>query len=167
MTEIKLSEEQEDLARTKAIERQSQSEARRNANRHGASANRTPEEDLKLHLSGCRGELAAAVAYGVDAPLHVNVYHSVADIGLAGEVRTRSRSDYDLLIRDDDAEDRYYILVIGTSVWGNPLTVVGGIWGKEAKNHPEWRKNWGGHGEAWFVPQEFLSVPEATPKGFV
>ena len=85
---------------------------------------------------------------------------------MEGEVRTRSRDYYELLVRDDDANDRYYILVIGDHVAGSSLRVVGGIWGKEAKKS-EWRRDHGGYGDAWFVPQDALTAPEATPKGFV
>lgn len=163
---ITLSDEQEDFAEDRARERQAESEKRHNSNRYGARKNLTTEEDLQLHLAGCRGEIAAGWAYGVESHLHVNVYHSVPDIGDIGEVRCRSKSYYDLLIRDDDADDRYYILVIGNHLRGSQLNVVGGIFGKLAKQD-EWRKDHGGYGTAWFVPQKSLDPPERIPKGWV
>ena len=160
---INLSAREEETALAGA--RLRQAESGRNANKYGAKRNLTYEEDVNLHLAGCRGELAAGLAYGVQVPLHVNVYHSVPDIGHDGEVRCRSKQFYELLIRDDDADDRYYILVIGTHLQ-KPLTVVGGIWGKEAKKNA-WRKDHGGYGDAWFVPQAALEPPERVPRGWV
>lgn len=163
---IHLNDSEESQALNAAKLRQSESVKRRNQNRYGARKNRTQDEDLLLHLQGCRGELAAGKAYGTNVSLHVNVYHSLADIGTVGEVRTRSDAAYDLIVRATDPSDRYYILVIGSCMHGTPLDVIGGIWGLEAKKK-EYIADYGGHGSAWFVPQEVLQPPEDIPPGWL
>ena len=141
-----------------------QTGATRNRNRYGAVRNRTEDEDLLLHLQGCRGELAAGKAYGIPVSLHVNTYHSLADIGTVGEVRTRSDRRWDLIVRPADPSDRYYILVIGSTE--GPLDVIGGIWGLDARRK-EYVADHGGYGCSWFVPQEALTPPEKIPAGWL
>ena len=141
-----------------------QAGATRNRNRYGAVRNRTEDEDLLLHLQGCRGELAAGRAYGTDVQLHVNTYHSLADIGTVGEVRTRSDCKWDLIVRPSDPPGRYYILVIGTNE--GPLDVIGGIWGLDARKKG-YVADHGGYGSSWFVPQEALTPPEKIPAGWL
>ena len=163
---ITLSRDDEDHVLHAARLRQSESVKHRNRNRHGAVRNRTEDEDLLLHLQGCRGELAAGRAYGTDVQLHVNTYHSLADIGSVGEVRTRSNSTWDLIVRPADPPDRYYILVIGSCMHGTELDVIGGIWGSDARKK-EYVADHGGYGSSWFVPQEALTPPERIPSGWL
>lgn len=163
---IHLTPEEEERALAAGKERNNKALARGNRNRHGAKANRTEAQDLALHVAGARGELAAAKAYEVEAPLLEGVYHRLADIGLGGEVRTRSRASYDLIVRNDDSDDRYFILVIGTDQAESLLEVVGGIYGDQAKKD-QFRKNYGGKGYAWFVPRESLEPAEDAPKGML
>jgi len=146
--------------------RRRQSGASGNRNRYGAVKNRSRDEDLLIHLQGCRGELAAGKAYQVPALLHVNTYHSVADIGTAGEVRTRSNPGWDLIVRPADPADRYYVLVIGSCMSGTALDVIGGIWGLDARKK-EYVADYGGYGSSWFVPQEALEPPEKIPPGWL
>jgi len=159
---IQLSDDEERSALDAAKRRQAG--AAGNRNRYGAVKNRSKDEDLLIHLQGCRGELAAGKAYQVPVPLHVNTYHSVADIGAAGEVRTRSNPGWDLIVRPADPVDRYYVLVIGSRT--GPLDVIGGIWGLDARKK-EYVADHGGYGSSWFVPQEALEPPEKIPPGWL
>lgn len=155
-------------ALTRAEVLQGEAEKLRALNRHGAARRgRMPGMDLNLHWQGQRGEIFAARVYGADAEPKVNVFHShVPDIGRWGQVRTRSKPFYDLIVRPDDADDFYYILVIGTHVPHSQLRVVGGIWGADAKRTQWWRDP-SGDGHAWFVPQEALTPPHRVPGGWV
>jgi len=104
-----------------------------------------------IHIEGAAGEFAAAKALGVFWSPTVNSYKS-ADIAPNIQVRTRSKSDYDLIIREDDNPDHAYVLVVGQSP---EFEVIGWIWGRDGKR-PEWIKTYGGRPPAWFVPQDKL-----------
>lgn len=99
------------------------------------------------HIEGAAGEMAFAKALNIYCSGHVNVGHSL-DVG-DFQVRTRSKPYYDLIIRQDDADDEKFALVIGESPH---FHVIGWIYGREGKK-PEWLKDYGNRPLAWFVPQ--------------
>ena len=85
----------------------------------------------------------------------INTFKAGGDIDSTGwEVRTRSDHDYDLIVRDDDPDGRVFILVTGLSP---RFRVWGWIKSEEAKKENKWRKDYGGHGAAYFVPKDALS----------
>lgn len=107
---------------------------------------------LVLNIEGACGELAYAKARGIYYIPKVNSFKE-ADFGDKVQIRTRSDHNYDLLIRDNDDPEHFYVLVTGMLP---SYRIVGWIKGADAKANPEWRKDWGGRGEAWFVPQSAL-----------
>lgn len=107
---------------------------------------------LAMNIEGACGELAYAKARGVYYVPKVNTFKE-ADFGKKVQIRTRTDHSYDLLIRDNDDPEHFYVLVTGSLP---TYRVVGWIKGSDAMAQPEWRKNWGGRGEAWFVPQSAL-----------
>lgn len=121
---------------------------------------RTPgygaSKDLwSLHLEGALGEMAFAKAMSIYWGGTVCSF-SGADLGDNLQVRTRSKHDWDLLVRPQDADDHIYILVTGTA----PNYVVRGwIVGSEAKR-PHYLQSYGNRPDAYFVPQEDLRSPE-------
>ena len=62
------------------------------------------------HIEGACGELAVAKALGIYWDGSVNTFHSAGDVGNI-EVRTRSRHDYDLIVRPSDHLERRFVLV--------------------------------------------------------
>jgi len=110
-------------------------------------------DGFAAHLQGACGEIAVAKALNIYPYLHVNQFSGMkSDLPGDIEVRCRSNSDHDLIIRDSDPHDRKYVLVRG----GPPqMNVVGWSYGRE---HcvDEYRKDWGGFGEAWFIPANVL-----------
>lgn len=108
---------------------------------------------LALNIEGACGELAYAKARGIYYEPRVNTYKA-PDFGDRVQIRTRTDHSYDLLIRDNDKPEHYYVLVTGTLP---TYRIVGYILGADAMAQPAWRKNWGGRGEAWFVPQLALT----------
>lgn len=111
-------------------------------------------EGLNIHVLGALGELAAARALNVFAPLRVNQFSGgLPDIPPDWEVRYRSKAEYDLIVRDRDDDERRFILVRGEPPM---IDVVGWMYGKDAKR-AEWRKNYKGLGGAYFVPAEALT----------
>lgn len=114
-------------------------------------------DGLAAHLLGCYGEIAAACVLGREWDGSVDTFKARPDVGRA-EIRTRSRADYDLIVREDDADERPFLLVNGAEAppW---LEVVGWIWGYEAKR-PAWRRAYGGREAAYFVPRsELRAIP--------
>lgn len=104
-----------------------------------------------LHIEGAAGELALAKLLNVYWNGSVNTFSSGGDVGQL-QVRTRSKHDYELLIRAKDRDDDAFILVTGASP---DFVVRGWLFGKEAKRD-EWRQTHGGRDPAWFVPHSGL-----------
>jgi hypothetical protein len=111
--------------------------------KHGAQNHRNSE----YHILGARGEIAFRKFIGSSGALTVNTFRSVPDVD-GYEVRTRSRDDYDLILRSDDPDDKIYVLVVGR---GCRFRVVGWLRGSERYRHGQ--KAYGGRPPAWFVPQ--------------
>ena len=105
----------------------------------------------QVHIEGACGEVAVAKALGVYWDGSVNTFSSRGDVGKF-QVRTRSRSDYELIVRDNDDPLSAYILVTGKSP---RFTVKGWIVGADCRRD-EWRQEYGGRDAAWFVPQSEL-----------
>lgn len=119
----------------------------------------TADKQWGIHIIGALGEKAAAKALGVYFSETVGTFHNgVPDLkGL--EVRTRSKHDYDLLVRPDDDDDIPYVLVTGT---GPEFHVWGWMTGAEAKQD-RWSKTHGNRPPAFFVPKEHLHDLEDLP----
>ena len=63
---------------------------------------------------GACGEVAVAKAMGRYWGGSVNTFKSIGDLVSVGwEIRTRAEHSYDLIIRDDDQDDRVFVLVTG------------------------------------------------------
>lgn len=107
--------------------------------------------DASCHYDGACAEVAAAKALGIYWPASVNSYKD-ADLAPDWQVRGRSRHDYELIVRPDDADEHRYVLVTGVAP---KLVVRGWMWGREAKRE-EWLKGHGGRPAAYFVPTEVL-----------
>lgn len=115
---------------------------------HGA------QQDMgwQYHIEGACGEKAFAKFYGL--------YWSGAigdlradDVGHF-QVRTNSRSNGDLILHPNDANDRIFVLLTGLAP---TYTVRGWLWGGEGKNSCWWRESAPGKGRpAFFVPQSAL-----------
>jgi hypothetical protein len=80
---------------------------------------------------------------------------SKPDVG-SFQVRTRSRSDYELLVRQCDADDERFVLVTGTMP---EFSVRGWILGADAKQE-RWLRTHGGRPPAYFVPHSELQPIE-------
>lgn len=110
--------------------------------------------EWQAHIEGACGELAVAKVMGRYWGGSINTYKMGGDIDSTGwEVRTRSSHDYDLIVRDDDDDERVFILVTGSAP---DYRVQGWIRAADAKRQ-EWQQNYGGHGLAYFVPHHALS----------
>ena len=111
------------------------------------------ESGWSIHIEGAAGEMATAKALNLYYSSSVNVFKSIhGDVG-ALEVRTRSKHEYDLIVRPNDNPDSVYVLVTGIS----PIyRIRGWILGKDARKD-EWWQTHGGRSGAWFVPVDRLN----------
>ena len=116
-----------------------------------------PGREWQAHIEGACGEIAVAKAAGKYWGGSINTFKDGGDIASTGwEVRTRSSHDHDLIIRDNDPDGRVFILVTGLSP---TFRIHGWIKSEDAKRE-EWRKDFGGHGPAYFVPKKLLKNME-------
>lgn len=96
--------------------------------KHGAN----PDRGWQYHVEGACGEKAFAVATNRHWSKSVNTFKSQGDVeGI--EVRTRSRADYELIVRPNDPSGSTYVLVLGLAPY---YQVMGWIGGAEAKMLP-------------------------------
>lgn len=109
----------------------------------------------EIHIQGAAGEMAVAKALGMYWGGSVNTFKTEADVG-AFEIRTRSRSDYDLLVRPDDNDNAVFIHVTGQAP---KFQIHGWLKGSEAKR-PEFSQAYGNRAPAYFVPAKFLKPIE-------
>lgn len=115
--------------------------------------NRLPiNEEWGIHILGACGECAFAKATGRYWSGSVNTFKD-ADIGDNIQIRTRSQHHYDLIVRDADRDDDVYVLVTGGP---HDFVLRGWMRCKDAKQE-KYRQNYGGYGDAYFVPQRALN----------
>jgi hypothetical protein len=107
-------------------------------------------EEWGNEIEGAGGEMAFAKWANVYWHPGVGTYKA-PDVG-GYQVRTRTESWYDLIVRNNDKDDDRFALVLGKMP---DYQIVGWISGREAKQD-RWRRNHGGYGPAWFVPQAAL-----------
>lgn len=110
------------------------------------------------HIEGAIGEFAVAKALNIHWAGTLDTYKRGGDIGANVQVRNRSRHDWELQIREDDIpkdgeQEQYFVLVTGTGF----DRVVRGWFPSRQPKEAAWWKNHGGHGYAWFVPQDRLN----------
>jgi hypothetical protein len=118
------------------------------------------ETSWQVHIEGACGEMAFAKAARLFWSGSVNSFKNGCDMGNI-QVRTRSREDYDLIVRENDRDEDAFVLVIGKAP---EYRVVGWIRGADAKR-PEWRKTYGNRPAASFVPQAALRDMTMLPVG--
>jgi hypothetical protein len=106
-----------------------------------------------LHVEGSGGEMAAAKVLNMYWDGAFDTY-SRGDVG-ALQIRTRTKHDWDLIVRSKDSDDDRFVLVTGTMP---TFHVHGWILGKAAKDE-RWLRTHGNRPPAYFVPQsELLSL---------
>ena len=115
---------------------------------------------FQIHCEGACGEMAASKAIDRYWSGSVNTFKNGGDIGEKVQVRTASKPDGKLVVRSDDRDDDYFILVTGQAP---TYYVHGWLLGKDAKK-AKYLDNPAGRGEAWFVPQSDLRPLDTLPE---
>jgi hypothetical protein len=123
---------------------------------HGAKS----DNGWDMHIEGACGEAAVAKALNVFWSGTVDTFKRGGDVGNKIQVRTRSKSYYELIVRKDDRDDDIFVLVTGKAP---SFDVVGWISGKDAKKE-QWIQTHGNREAAWFVPQKELLDMNSLPK---
>jgi len=119
---------------------------------HGFDATRFPA--LGSHCEGACGEIAFAKWRNLYWPARINNFKE-ADIGDNIQIRTSSRHDGELVVRNDDlAKIPNHVFVLVTGLCPD-YQIHGWIYGHEAKRE-EFKKAPGGRPPAYFVPQSEL-----------
>lgn len=108
-----------------------------------------------IHIEGACGEMAFAKALGLYWDGSVNTFKYGGDVGRF-QIRTRSESHYQLIVRNDDDDDAIFWLVTGKCPQYN---VVGCIEGRKAKCL-QYSATYGNRPPAYFVPNEQLTSTE-------
>ena len=142
------------MAATIGVMRQISALKRKLPDRHGC----TKDVGWQVHIEGACGELAAAKAMGKFWDGGINTFKA-SDIGESIQVRTRSRHDFDLIVRSDDSDTDWFVLVTGVCP---EYEVRGGIRGADAKM-PEYLNTFGGREPAYFVPAGALTETRTNP----
>ncbi len=119
---------------------------------HATTYERTLVKRLEEEVVGACGEIAFAKHIGKFFVPSVNAFNKEADVGLNVEVRSTIRLDGCLIVRNNDLDDRAFVLAI---VDGKNVDLAGWLYGRDAKKD-EWIKNPHGYRKAWFVPQNCL-----------
>jgi hypothetical protein len=152
-----LTPEQLDFVMARAVAQEQAEEARNRANpdRRQAAGDTRGAYELQVQQTyvGLAGELAVAAAYGIPWKGEHDRFKTAPDVG-AWDVRTRTRADYDLLIRPDDPA-RVVLLVLAHRL---PfLDLAGWTDVTAARRHPEWLRTFGeGKDACYAVPQAAL-----------
>jgi hypothetical protein len=113
---------------------------------------RSHGERLQQGVVEACGEIALCKVMNWYWSPEVGGYRPKSEVGANIEVRAYARPDGSLIIRDSDAEDRWYVGIFGEPPF---LYVAGFIQGAHAKRD-EWAYHHEGISSAWFVPQSEL-----------
>ena len=118
-------------------------------------------DNLNTHIVGCIGELAVAKALHITWDKSVGTYKKQADLSDNIEVRHRTNPEWQLIVRDNDDDNKIYILSRGMPP--SVIEIVGWIYGHMGKKE-EYKKDPGGYGRpAYFVPDNVLQPMETMP----
>lgn len=110
---------------------------------------------LPNNILGCIGEIVVARALGIPWSRSINTFKSVPDVG-PYDVRTRSKRWHDMLIRENDPDDREAVLVIpGPSLNKLEWEIVGKL-SHRAGKQKQWLHTELGDPPVYYVPQRFL-----------
>ena len=122
---------------------------------HASTYGRDHLKRIEEEVIGACAEAVAAKYLGKWWSPSVNTFHEIPDILPNIEVRGTADPSNCLIVRENDADERWFILVVGKPP---TMTVIGCIQGVDAKQD-QWLRNPNGHRPAWFVPQSALRRP--------
>lgn len=129
--------------------------------RNGA-AGESEQQKWWFNIVGAMGELAFCRHTNLYWPADVHRQpKNTPDVEPYFQIRTLRCHHYDLLIRPDDCDDHYFVLLTGE---GPEFVIRGGIWARAAKQQDQLFRDRGDRGKpAWWIPQNQLTWPDWLP----
>lgn len=125
---------------------------------HATTYRRTTLTRLQEETIGCCAELAIAKLFDRYTIPTVGTFHVKPDFLHDVEIRGTGHESGRLIVRDNDASERRYVLATVSGIAGEQTTTVtfhGWMYGYEAKQ-ARWLTNPNNYRSAWFVPQSEL-----------
>ena len=111
-----------------------------------------PDDTWGTDIEGAAAEMAFCKAMNRFWSGSVNTFKD-ADVGENVQIRATTHSNGCLIVRDNDPDDEYFVLVVGKAP---DYSVKGWILGGDAKQD-EYKKAPNGDPPAYFVPQRALT----------
>ena len=124
---------------------------------NGRSGYKSWSERMKLDIVGTCAEILVAKNLGTYFPSSVNTFHSEPDLmwnGTPIEVRSTIYPNGKLIVRDNDPENSFYVLVVGDPP---NQRIAGKILGIDAKFPDYWVEGKPGTKGCWMVDQSDLN----------
>ena len=150
------SEEDKALVRAEALRRQRINELKGLKGRNGGPED--GDKALRAHMLGAAGELAVASYLGLKDHLFKEAEAKRGSDDLPGiDVKTRSKSRYDLVVQKHENPSKKFVLV---TIENRQTLLHGWCYGHEAMNERYWADPARGR-PAYFVPQSVLHPMEA------
>jgi hypothetical protein len=150
------SEEERSLAMEEGMRRQGVNEAKGLRGRNGGAWKGS--KALDIHLLGAAGEVAVASYLGMKEHLFKETEARRGSDDLPGiDVKTRSKSRYDLIVQRQSDPNRKFVLV---TIENQQTLIHGWCYGKDAMQNQFWNDPARGR-PAYFVPQDFLCPMES------
>ena len=112
----------------------------------------------EFEIVGVLGEIAACKYLNIDSPL-INGFKKFSDVGTLTEIRSTTKPEGCLIIRDRDDKNKNYVLATVTRY---EVTLHGWINGTLAKQ-PEFQRNPHNLGTSYFIPQDQLQPINTLP----
>ena len=128
---------------------------------HSSTYERNFIKRLEEEVVGACAELALGKLTGEYFIPSLGTFHHTPDFLLDVEVRGTALDTGRLILRNNDSDDRRYVLAI---VDAPKVTFIGWIKGKDGRK-PEYVRNPKGYRKAHFVPQEALRPMSEFKKG--
>lgn len=124
------------------------------------SVERSWFEHYKNELVGVIAECAYCKWRNIYQSKDLDVFHTKTDTTDGVEIRSITSMDHCLIVRNDDPDERKYILVYVNR--NAECQMIGWIRGIEAKKK-QWERNPGGKRPSWFVPMQELNEFDLSP----
>lgn len=115
-------------------------------------------EIMERDIGGILAEMVVGRRFDKHYLPPVNTFHGKADVGEDIEVRSTKYSNGALILRDNDADDRRYVLVVVDAMAG--FEIKGWVWGYEAKTE-QWFKGDQGR-PAWWYRGQLRPIEQLT-----
>jgi hypothetical protein len=153
---FEFSDEDKELVRAEAVRRQCINELKGLKGRNGGPED--GDKALRAHMLGAAGELAVASYLGLKEHLFKETEAKRGSDDLPGiDVKTRSKSRYDLIVQKHENPSKKFVLV---TIENRQTLLHGWCYGHEAMNELYWSDPARGR-PAYFVPQSVLHPMDA------